>query len=146
MVSREAGSLPNEMFDEFDMNGNKIINLGNGTVGADAVNKSQLDTKENLLGNPADNGYVLASMMDGTRFWVRAESVGSGGATLWGAIGGSIANQIDLQSALNSKLGVNSPAVAVVDVHTLTAKYIWTGTEAEYNALTPDSNTIYLNV
>lgn len=144
MVSREAGSLPNEMFDDFDANGNKVINIADGTAGADAVNRGQLDTKEDGLGNPADDGYVLASMMDGTRFWVRAESVGSGGATLWGGIGGMIANQVDLQSALNSKLGISSPAAAVTDTRTSTGKFIWTGTEAQYDALTPDANTIYL--
>lgn len=145
MVSREAGSLPNDMSDDFDVNGNKVINVGDGTAGADAVNKSQLDTKEDLLGTPEANGYVLASMMDGTRFWVKASSVGSGGATLWGGIGGGIANQVDLQSALDSKLGVNSHAIGVIDARTATGKYLWTGTQAQFTALpTKDANTIHL--
>lgn len=69
MLSREDNSLPNHMLDALDMDGHKIINVEDGTEGADAVNKSQLDTKEDLLGNPPADGMVLASTATGDRFW-----------------------------------------------------------------------------
>jgi len=69
MLSREDNSLPNHMLDALDMDGHKVINVEDGTEGADAVNKSQLDTKEDLLGNPVATGMVLASTVDGDRYW-----------------------------------------------------------------------------
>lgn len=69
MLSREDNSLPNHMLDALDMDGHKVINVEDGTEGADAVNKSQLDTKEDLLGNPPADGMVLASTATGDRFW-----------------------------------------------------------------------------
>lgn len=69
MLSREDNSLPNHMLDALDMDGHKVINVEDGTEGADAVNKSQLDTKEDLLGNPYASGMVLASTVDGDRYW-----------------------------------------------------------------------------
>lgn len=69
MLSREDNSLPNHMLDALDMDGHKVINVEDGTEGADAVNKSQLDTKEDLLGNPVADGMVLASTTEGERFW-----------------------------------------------------------------------------
>jgi len=144
MLSREAGSLPNHMLDDLDMNGNKVINVADGTEGADAVNKSQLDTKEDVLGNPIADGYVLASLADGTRFWVKASSVGSGGATLWGGIGGTLADQIDLMNALATKLGVGDAAASVDNLNSLNSLKFWTGSQAQYNALTPDSTTLYI--
>jgi hypothetical protein len=143
MLSREAGSLPNSMADDLDMDSNKVINVADGVSGPDAVNKSQLDTKEDLLGTPAADGYILASMMDGTRFWVKASSVGSGGATLWGAIGGSLADQIDLTSALATKLGIGDAASAVDNLNSLNSLKFWTGSQVQYDALTPDSHTLY---
>ncbi len=69
MLSREDDSLPNHMLDALDMDGHKVINVEDGTEGADAVNKSQLDTKEDLLGNPIASGMVLASTVGGDRYW-----------------------------------------------------------------------------
>jgi hypothetical protein len=69
MLSREDNSLPNHMLDALDMDGHKVINVEDGTEGADAVNKSQLDTKEDVLGNPPADGMVLASTTTGERFW-----------------------------------------------------------------------------
>lgn len=69
MLSREDNSLPNHMLDALDMDGHKVINVEDGTEGADAVNKSQLDTKEDLLGTPVATGMVLASTIDGERYW-----------------------------------------------------------------------------
>lgn len=146
MLSREAGALPNSMADDLDMDGNRLLNVADGVSGPDAVNKSQLDTKEDLLGTPAADGYILASMMDGTRFWVRASSVGSGGATLWGALGGSISDQLDLVSALATKLGVGDAAAAVDNLNSLNTLRFWTGSQAEYDALSPDSHTLYFIV
>jgi hypothetical protein len=69
MLSREDNSLPNHMLDALDMDGHKVINVEDGTEGADAVNKSQLDTKEDYLGAPVADGMVLASTTEGERFW-----------------------------------------------------------------------------
>lgn len=77
MLSREDNSLPNHMLDALDMDGNKVINVADGTEGADAVNKSQLDTKENSLGTPAENGMFLASLTSGYRYWAKGASGGT---------------------------------------------------------------------
>lgn len=69
MLSREDNSLPNHMLDALDMDGHKVINVEDGTEGADAVNKSQLDTKEDYLSVPIADGMVLASTTDGQRYW-----------------------------------------------------------------------------
>ena len=76
MLSRENDSLPNHMLDALDMDGNKVINVADGTEGADAVNKSQLDTKENSLGNPAEDGMFLASLASGYRYWTSGAAGG----------------------------------------------------------------------
>lgn len=144
MLSREDESLPNHMLDALDMNGHKIINVTAGTEGLDAVNKNQLDTKEDLLGNPLLDGYVLASLADGSRFWVKPSSVGSGGATMWGGIGGMLADQPDLVSALSTKLGVSDPASSVDNLNSLNSLTFWTGTQAQYDLLTPNANTFYI--
>ena len=60
----------------------------------------QDDLKENDLGNPLVDGYLLSSTVAGVRSWVEIES---GGGT-WGSITGNLADQIDLQSALDSKV------------------------------------------
>lgn len=97
MVGREDNSLPNHMLDALDMNGHKVINVADGTTGPDAVNLSQLNTKEDGLGNPNADGQVLASTVAGDRYWVGQNvGIGGAGATLWGDIGGNIANQLDL--------------------------------------------------
>lgn len=77
MLSREDESLPNHMLDALDMDGNKVINVADGTEGADAVNKSQLDTKEDGLGNPYEDGMFLASLTNGHRYWSKTASGGS---------------------------------------------------------------------
>jgi hypothetical protein len=77
MLGREDGSLPNHMLDALDMDGNKVINVADGTEGADAVNKSQLDTKENSLGTPAEDGMFLASLTSGYRYWAKGASGGT---------------------------------------------------------------------
>lgn len=82
MLSRENDSLPNHMLDALDMDGNKVINVADGTEGADAVNKSQLDTKENSLGNPAEDGMFLASLASGYRYWAKGTSGGGGAPVL----------------------------------------------------------------
>ena len=60
----------------------------------------QDNLKENDLGNPLADGYLLSSTIDGVRSWVEIEN---GGGT-WGSITGNLADQIDLQSALDSKV------------------------------------------
>ena len=77
MLSREDNSLPNHMLDALDMDGNKVINVLDGTEGADAVNKSQLDTKENSLGTPTEDGMFLASLTNGYRYWAKGASGGT---------------------------------------------------------------------
>lgn len=47
------------------------------------------------------NGYVL-TMIGGVPAWAQAS--GGGGASTWGAIGGDIADQLDLATALNNKV------------------------------------------
>lgn len=53
----------------------QFVNGWRGTLilnsrGRDLIDTTQLATKEDDLGNPADNGYILSSLTDGTRSWV----------------------------------------------------------------------------
>lgn len=57
--------------------------------------------KEDDLGNPLVDGYVLASTVAGVRSWV--EQSGGGGGT-WGSITGTLSDQTDLQLALDNKV------------------------------------------
>ena len=62
---------------------------------------SQDALKEDDLGNPLVDGYVLASTVAGVRSWVEKGSVGGG---TWGSITGTLADQTDLQLALDNKV------------------------------------------
>ena len=57
----------------------------------------------------------------------------------WGDIGGTLSNQTDLQNALNAKISTYDGAT--YDVNALAAV-----SQAEYDALTPDANTLYIIV
>ena len=54
----------------FQADGYKIVNLQGGIDLEDAVNVSQLNTKENYLGLPSQNGYILQSDVNGNRSWI----------------------------------------------------------------------------
>ena len=58
--------------------------------------------KEDDLGNPLVDGYVLSSTIAGVRSWV--EQSGGGGGGTWGSITGELSDQTDLQSALDNKV------------------------------------------
>jgi hypothetical protein len=61
------------------------------------------------------------------------EPIGAGTATAWGDVTGTLANQTDLQTALDTK---------VTNVKGITS--IWEGTKAEFDAIvTKDPNTLY---
>lgn len=62
-----------------------------GTLADQTDLNSALNGKEDSLGNPGTNGYVLSSTTGGVRSWVPQ----SGGAA-WGAITGDITDQTDL--------------------------------------------------
>ena len=72
------------------------IEWGNitGTLSAQTDLQSQLNAKENGLGNPPVDGYILSSTTGGARSWV----VDSGG--VWGGITGTLTSQTDLNDAL----------------------------------------------
>ena len=58
--------------------------------------------KEDDLGNPLVDGYVLSSTIAGVRSWV--EQSGGGGGGTWGTITGTLSDQTDLQNALDNKV------------------------------------------
>jgi hypothetical protein len=62
--------------------------------------QTALNNKENSLGNPSVNGYILSSSTSGVRTWVAASS---SSGTSWGLIAGTLSSQTDLQNALNAK-------------------------------------------
>jgi len=76
--------------------------------------QAALDAKENNLGSPVVDGYVLSSTTSGARAWI---SQSSGSA--WGTITGTLSDQTDLQAALDLKFdktgGGISGAVSLVD-------------------------------
>jgi len=61
---------------------------------------SRLSSKEDTLGSPITDGYVLSSSTDGTRSWI---SLPTSTVLEWGNITGVISNQTDLQDSLNAK-------------------------------------------
>ncbi|MCP4984982.1 MAG: hypothetical protein GY928_02610 [Colwellia sp.] len=59
----------------------------------------ELESKEDDLGNPSTDGFVLSSTIAGVRSWI-AKSAGA----VWGSITGNITDQTDLKNALDAKL------------------------------------------
>jgi len=89
----------------------QVVNWGNitGTLSAQTdlqaaldskANSTTLALKENILGNPPADGYILSSTIAGVRSWVTPNA---GGAATWGAINGTITSQTDLSNALAAK-------------------------------------------
>lgn len=65
---------------------------------------ARITGKENSLGNPGSDGYILSSTTGGTRSWIAPPT----GAT-WGAITGTLSSQSDLNTALNLKANILTP-------------------------------------
>jgi len=84
----------------------QIKDIADGTDDSDAVTLSQLNAKENLLGNPSADGYILSSLDDGTRSWVEMPA-----SPLWEA--GTEANSIQIINHTAKATGLNSFAVGV---------------------------------
>ena len=98
--------------------------------------QTEIDTKEDDLGNPTGDGWFLSSTIAGVRSWVSSSA-----GVAWGAITGTLSDQTDLQSALDLKSAITTVAITTGSSVSLTN--LWTGTQASYDALTPDANTIY---
>lgn len=101
--------------------GSNITPVWGGIVGdinnqTDLIN--ELDAKENSLGNPTVDDYVLSSKIDGTRSWVE-QSGGSGGSSVWGEITGDITNQEDLVEYIEDNTPdaiITTDIISTVDV------------------------------
>ena len=96
---RRDGSQP--ITSNFEAGGFKLINVAQGTDLNDGVTYRQLQTKENYLDVPDFNDYVLASDVNGNRYWV--ENTGGIQVVEWGDIQGTLSQQTDLQDALDLK-------------------------------------------
>ncbi len=96
---RRDGSQP--LTANLEVDNYKIVNLANGTDLTDGVNVQQLQTKEDNLGNPSKNDYILSSDVNGNRRWV--ENTGGLQEVNWGDIEGDIINQTDLQTQFYTK-------------------------------------------
>lgn len=84
-----------------------------------------LNAKEDDLGLPAADGYVLSSLEDGTRSWVPM----SGGGT-WGSITGTLSDQTDLQTALNLKAN-DADVVNLAGNQTITGSKTFTAEQTQ---------------
>lgn len=71
-----------------------------------AIGRTELDGKEDFLGNPSANGLVLSSTTSGVRSWISPSGASS---AVWGSITGTIGNQTDLVSELSLKANINNP-------------------------------------
>ncbi len=112
-----------------------FINI-NDIVDAINENETDINTKENNLGNPTEDNQILSSLMDGTRSWIPAPN-----SAVWGQITGTLSNQTDLQTELDTKISSsqeNSVGNAIGNIIYLT--------QSEYDSLTPVDNTFYLIV
>jgi hypothetical protein len=78
-----------------------------GTSGSDPIAPSNIGA-ESALGNPTADGQILSSTTTGTRSWV----TGGGDSMNWGGIGGTLANQTDLSTALSEKVSTAASGVA----------------------------------
>jgi len=113
-------------------------------VSADVTNKIKV---VNLPINTATQTALdakQATLVSGTNIkTINSTSLlGSGDisvASNWGSIGGTLSNQTDLQTALDAKL-------AKFDGTTYDINALACVTQAEYDALTPSSTTIYFIV
>lgn len=80
-LSRD-GTSPNEMEADLDLNNNRIFNLPEAISNTEPVRKQEFDELVVLVGGGGGGG---------------------GGTPTWGAIVGTLSDQLDLQAALNNK-------------------------------------------
>lgn len=73
-----------------------------GTLSAQTDLQSALDAKEDDLGNPASDGFILSSTAAGVRSWIAPPT-----SAVWGNITGTLSAQTDLQAALDAKADSN---------------------------------------
>jgi len=93
-----------------------------------------LDTKEDYLNSPTNDGQILSSLVNGTRSWI---DLPSGGTTNWGDIEGTLSNQTDLQDALDAKVGKSGD--------TMTGNLIFTVAGGAIQLTNSDTNYIQGN-
>lgn len=74
LANLAAGNQP---LSKIDKNFQDIVDVINGNI--DAVNCPALNGKESSLGNPLVDGYVLSSLINGTRSWIAQSGSGGGG-------------------------------------------------------------------
>src|SRR6266542_5254560 len=67
-----------------------------------SVDWNIFNNKENYLGTPISDGYILSSDTVGNRTWIPNAS----GGGIWGTITGTLSDQTDLQAALDTKQDV----------------------------------------
>lgn len=79
------------------------------SIGRDLVDATQLATKENSLGNPALNGYVLSSDTSGNRVWVDPNSYLSGYDSGW-----KVMNSYNGTFGFAPVVGWTNPSIRVV--------------------------------
>jgi len=147
------------------------VGLGNCNNTSDAdkpvstAQQTAIDTKEDALGNPSTNNYVLASQTDGTRSWVENGSGGGASisdtaydATSWngdttnGASKNAIRDKIETMDAASIKdadftsNGIMSRTASGTYTNVTSGVMdIWSGTQASYDAIsTPSTTTLYL--
>ena len=82
---RRDGDQP--ITNHFQADGYRLVNVGEGIDLSDAVTLSQLTTKEDDLGVPAENGYILQSDVMGNRSWI--ENLGGLQEVYWTDIKGT---------------------------------------------------------
>ena len=113
-------------------------------VSADTTNKIKVDNLPVSAPVQTALDAKQATLVSGTNIkTINSTSLlGSGDisvASAWGSISGTLSNQTDLQTALDAKL-----AKAVGSTYTVNA--LLAVTQAEYDALTPSSTTLYFIV
>ena len=113
-------------------------------VSADTTNKIKVDNLPVSAPVQTALDAKQATLVSGTNIkTINSTSLlGSGDisvASAWGSISGTLSNQTDLQTALDTKL-----AKAIGSTYTVNA--LACVTQAEYDALTPSSTTIYFIV
>jgi hypothetical protein len=101
---------------------------------------AEINNKEDDLGLPANDNEFLSSLTDGTRIWAPVTSAE------WGNITGTLSNQTDLQTELDTlETEVNTKVTTQQEnsVGTLVQNMLVV-TQAEYDGLTPLDNTFYI--
>ena len=120
IMLRGASSGVYSILADNSANWNTAFGWGNhASAGYAASGHNHSGVYEPVLGNPANNGYVLSSTTTGTRSWVAMS-----GGVAWGSITGTLSSQTDLNTALGNKQGISANLTSLAGLTYASASFV----------------------